>query len=237
VERLEVLNVAFQGKTTKRTIGGVINNLLDTLVSLVAFVVLASIFNTLPILVPSLFQGNMAVVISFISVIISFVFVVKLYDIAQAKYRVPIFERITLKNIIKVITTFVGMFSIEAIVSLSSTANNSLIDNTMKHLHGITLVFGVVTIVIIAPLIEEVFFRGLMFQRLSNYGLIIQITIPTLIFTLCHGPQNIREFVAYLVMASAFMATKVWTGRLQYSIILHIFWNLLASIPLIATIV
>ena len=82
------------------------------------------------------------------------------------------------------------------------------------------IVYGI----ILAPLIEEIFFRGFLFYRIkSKIGLKSGIIISSLIFALLHFDLNIIGRVIFAMLAAILCLE---TNNLINSIVLHIINNL-----------
>lgn len=78
-----------------------------------------------------------------------------------------------------------------------------------------------------APIIEECFFRGLLFNKLRKSGTIFAITITAFLFGLMHS--NIFQFFVGFVMGIFFAWIRATYG-LRYSILVHASNNLLATV-------
>lgn len=87
--------------------------------------------------------------------------------------------------------------------------------------------WDIVYAIIGAPIIEECFFRGILFNRLRKNGTIFAITITAFLFGLMHG--NIFQFFVGLIIGIFFAWIRATYG-LRYSILIHASNNLLALI-------
>ena len=86
----------------------------------------------------------------------------------------------------------------------------------------------VIFVVILGPIVEEFIFRKLMIDRLSRYGRWLAIVFSALAFGLFHGNLNQFFYAAALGLVFGYIYTK--TGRLRYSIILHMVVNFFGSV-------
>ena len=80
--------------------------------------------------------------------------------------------------------------------------------------------------VICAPFVEEMIFRKILIDRISKYGNKTAILISGIMFGLFHGNFTQAFYAAMLGMLFAFIYIR--TGRIQYTIILHMcvnFWG------------
>lgn len=91
-----------------------------------------------------------------------------------------------------------------------------------------TLVF----MVILAPIAEELFFRKLLLPRLLPFGEKPAILLSGLAFGLYHG--NFSQFFYAFGLGLAFGFIFVKTGKITYTIILHMLVNLLGSVVSVA---
>lgn len=90
-------------------------------------------------------------------------------------------------------------------------------------------IFGTLIFVgILSPIIEEIIFRGIMLDKLRDYGDKTAIWVTALTFALFHG--NLSQFFYALVLGLffAYIATK--TNTIKYTVLLHIIINILGSV-------
>lgn len=108
-----------------------------------------------------------------------------------------------------------------------TTVNQSSINELFKPSTGLVMF---VFIVILAPLTEEVIFRGL-FPRLFSKKLAwLGYGLGVLLFGLAHGPSNIGSSVIYFGMGSVLAVVAYLSKKLEYSVLLHMLNNGLAFI-------
>lgn len=86
-----------------------------------------------------------------------------------------------------------------------------------------TLIF----ICVVAPVLEELFFRGLLCRKLLMLGEGYAIVLPAAFFALCHG--NFFQVFYAFVLGCFFSFVYVRTGKLIYTIIYHVIINFLGS--------
>ena len=87
---------------------------------------------------------------------------------------------------------------------------------------------SILALVIIAPICEELLFRGLIFKGLKKYGKAFSITISALLFALFHCSPN--QFVNPMIMGLIFASIMYKENNILYTISMHITCNLLAYI-------
>ncbi len=86
----------------------------------------------------------------------------------------------------------------------------------------------VLFMVILAPILEELFFRKLVIDRLHRYGDIPAILVSGVLFGLIHG--NFSQFFYAALLGMVFGMIYCRTGRLRYTIFLHMFINFFGSV-------
>ena len=86
---------------------------------------------------------------------------------------------------------------------------------------------NLITVVLMAPIFEEWFFRKLLIDRLRFYGEKTALIVSGLLFGLFHGNFSQAFYATLLGFAFGYIYLK--TGRLRYTIILHAAFNLLGG--------
>ena len=86
-----------------------------------------------------------------------------------------------------------------------------------------TLVAG-----ILAPVFEELIFRKILIERTIKYGQTASMLISGLMFGLFHG--NFQQFFFAFFLGMLFAKIYMITGRIRYSIFLHMIVNLSTSL-------
>ena len=106
---------------------------------------------------------------------------------------------------------------------VSNSTNQAAIENA--HMNP----FVLITItVIMAPIVEELVFRGLLMGRVFNPDSIVGLILSGLLFGLVHTPNSMGVWIIYggmgLVLATVYRVSK----KLEYSIIAHMINNSIA---------
>lgn len=114
---------------------------------------------------------------------------------------------------------FITFFQIMRGTSLENPVETSI--NSMPR--WATLLF----ICIVAPILEELFFRGILCRKLLMLGEGYAIVLPAAFFALCHG--NFFQVFYAFVLGCFFSFVYVRTGKLIYTIIYHVIINFLGS--------
>ena len=81
----------------------------------------------------------------------------------------------------------------------------------------------IVVTVIVAPIYEELLFRKFLLDRIANYGEVTAMILSGLMFGLFHGNLSQCVFAATIGLFFAFVYLR--TGKIQYTIALHVFVN------------
>jgi hypothetical protein len=103
--------------------------------------------------------------------------------------------------------------------------------------HGAKLVILVVTALVVAPVVEELFFRGLLLRALQRrVSAPIAVAIAALAFGLTHvlfdfGSGAVMPALVALGLVSGYFAVR--TGNLSRSILLHAGFNLVAVLAVL----
>ena len=81
---------------------------------------------------------------------------------------------------------------------------------------------------ILAPILEELFYRKLVIDRLRRYGDLSAVLVSGLLFGLVHG--NFNQFFYAAAIGCVFGYVYVYTGRLRYTVALHMGINLIGGV-------
>lgn len=124
---------------------------------------------------------------------------------------------------------FMGLFS-----SLfpSIFESYSIVGNAMLATHNSAL--ALIIVIVLIPIFEEIFFRGVIFGFLrDNYKFPVALIVQALVFAIAHGNliQSIYAFILGLFLGAIFY----YTNSLYASILSHMTYNLfgILIIPLI----
>lgn len=82
--------------------------------------------------------------------------------------------------------------------------------------------------VILAPLIEELVFRKMLIDRMSPYGERLAVITSAVMFGLFHG--NLSQMFYAFGIGLVFGYVYLKTGRLRYSVLLHMLVNFIGSV-------
>jgi len=123
------------------------------------------------------------------------------------------------------LSNLAGQFFTNIIGIIKSSPVDDAIADLVSELNPLTAFF---VMVLLAPALEEWIFRKLLVDRTIRYGEGTAIFLSGLMFGLFHG--NLNQFV-YTFLVGAFWAfIYVKTGRLRYTIYLHMALNFMGSV-------
>lgn len=131
-----------------------------------------------------------------------------------------------------------GSYISNSIVEFIENLSNTTLVNPVQSMVGQSDIWvDIVFVVILAPILEELFFRKLLCDKLLALGEGYAVLLSAILFGFSHG--NFFQF-AYTALVGAVLGfIYVKTGRLIYSIIYHAFLNLLGGViaPLIVNMI
>lgn len=139
-------------------------------------------------------------------------------------------KKLSLKNSSIIILSCIGLsiFSCSLVSLLISKfpsyneTSNAISSNTNS-------VLGIISIILIIPIFEEVLFRGLIYNELKKHlNIFVAIIIQGAIFALSHGNmlQGIYTFIMAIVLAIVYDKTQSILAPMLF----HVMYNLLGSI-------
>lgn len=93
-----------------------------------------------------------------------------------------------------------------------------------SYLTGHELVLAFISLVIIAPIAEEILYRGLLYGQLrKNHSLIFSALLTSLTFAVCHGQWNVG--VVVFAMSLVCCLLRETTGTIYAGILVHMLKN------------
>ena len=127
-----------------------------------------------------------------------------------------------------------GWLTIIPFVLLTSLIMNSLIDNqngsnplleiVLNNNNYLSFILLFVTTTLLAPLFEEIIFRGILLPTLSrDFGNILGIIVSAFIFALAH--LSLGEMPPLFVLGIGLGITRIASGSLLSSVVMHSLWN------------
>ena len=105
-------------------------------------------------------------------------------------------------------------------LGVSNSANQAAIENA--HMNPFVLI---TVTVIMAPIVEELIFRGLLMGRVFNPDSLVGLTLSSLLFGLVHMPNSIGVWIRYAGMGFTLGVVYRKCQKLEYCIIAHMINN------------
>lgn len=125
-------------------------------------------------------------------------------------------------------SNIVGNSITQLIGAIKGEAVQNEIFYVMRNLSPLT---SIIITVILAPIMEEFLFRKLLIDRTIQYGEGVSIVFSGLLFGLFHG--NLNQFAYAFVIGMFFGFIYAKTGKLHYSIFMHMGINFASSLTMI----
>lgn len=96
------------------------------------------------------------------------------------------------------------------------------------------LIAGIITMCFMAPLMEEMAFRGLILNKVKKYSTIwVGVIFSSLLFGLWH--RNLGQFIATFAMGIIFSWVYLKTGKLRFAMLCHSASNLILALALVGS--
>lgn len=163
-----------------------------------------------------------------------------LYTLKRFKIKLE-FRGVFLSPEIIIVSFFLFLMIFIVQNAIDKSFIDALVDGDLKFLersmgapegsHGYLVI---IVSVIFAPIVEEIFYRGIIFKKmLESYSLTISILITSFLFALMHW--NLESLLAYFLIGLAFTYIYYLTKALWLNILLHGFYNLLSSCFILTT--
>ncbi|MBQ7363596.1 MAG: CPBP family intramembrane metalloprotease [Clostridia bacterium] len=98
-------------------------------------------------------------------------------------------------------------------------------------LDGTPIWLMIVSVVILAPIVEEIIFRKMIIDRLSRFGGTIAVIISSVAFALIH--TNLYQFPYALAVGFVLGYVYLRSGNVIYTIVIHMIMNFLGSVAIL----
>ena len=106
----------------------------------------------------------------------------------------------------------------------NQAGSNPLLEIVLNNNNNIAFSILFLTTTILAPVFEEIIFRGVLLPILSrDFGRIYGILISSFVFALAH--LSLSELPPLFILGIGLAATRLISGRLFSSIVMHALWN------------
>ena len=102
--------------------------------------------------------------------------------------------------------------------------SNPLLEIVLNNNNYFAFLILFITTTLLAPIFEEIIFRGVLLPILSrDFGKIIGIVFSSFIFALAH--LSFSEFPPLFILGVGLSCTRLISGRLISSVVMHSLWN------------
>ena len=106
----------------------------------------------------------------------------------------------------------------------NQNGSNPLLEIVLNNNNYLSFVLLFLTTTLLAPLFEEIIFRGILLPTLSrDFGVISGIIVSAFIFALAH--LSLGEMPPLFVLGIGLAITRIASGSLFSSVIMHSLWN------------
>lgn len=179
--------------------------------------------------------GKTVIITLVASIIILLVLIIEFLIRKKSFFKEIKFEKMNPAYIIPIIFLGIGMNFLTSSLMEVLPIPEKLMEQYMEQssvLNSGNMAFNFVLIVFVAPLVEEVVFRGLVFTRFQKgMPIVLSATLSALIFGLAHGQiiWMTYAFILGLVLSLVFVKTKSLVGN----ILLHFTFNLTSGIMML----
>ncbi|WP_101773261.1 CPBP family intramembrane glutamic endopeptidase [Peptostreptococcus faecalis] len=178
--------------------------------------------------------GQNAIILTIVTLLIVGVFILIAKKVKIGNFDFSFFTK---KNIILILVVFVlgygvsnlGLYALK-LQGVETTANEMLLNESFK-MNSKYLSF--VSIVVAAPIIEEIIFRGEIIGRAFRAIPFVGIVVSASLFGIAHGPTDIISFAMYAALGLFWAIAYYKTQRIEVSISIHLLNNLVAFIGML----
>lgn len=130
--------------------------------------------------------------------------------------------------------SFVGMFLIQFLAVLILKGNSTNQQQWLTLAKSVNIPLLKTFLLLVAPIFEELIFRGLFFNALffkkSKIDMIFGVIINGAIFALMHGLPNSWFYLVYWALGSILAANYLFTRDIRCNIVLHMINNALTML-------
>ncbi|MEE0902822.1 MAG: CPBP family intramembrane glutamic endopeptidase [Methanobrevibacter sp.] len=161
-------------------------------------------------------------------------FPILIYLMGKIDSQTPEKNTLTVKRFIAYIAVTLTLMWAGNTIGLAITALISFItpfdvsNPVQSMINSSDIWLNLMLISIIGPIFEEIFFRKLLIDRTMKYGAKASILLSALLFGLFHG--NLNQFFYAFLIGGFFAYVYIRTGKIKYTILLHIIVNLMGSV-------
>ena len=111
---------------------------------------------------------------------------------------------------------------------LGAVIQNDVSNPIQNLINSTDIWLNLILISIIGPIFEEFLFRKILIDRTIRYGAKVSILLSAVLFAFFHG--NLNQFFYAMFMGGFLAYVYIKTGKIIYTIILHMIINLMGSV-------
>ena len=127
------------------------------------------------------------------------------------------------------LTMYAGNLVSVYLIELIYSASGNMLENPLEQSVDATPLWAnVLFVAILAPILEELVFRGMICKRLLALGEGFAVVFSGIFFAMLHG--NLYQLFYAFTLGCLFGLIYVKTGKVIYSIIYHIFINFIGTV-------
>jgi len=109
-------------------------------------------------------------------------------------------------------------------IHINQAGSNPLLEIVLNNNNYFAFFLLLITTTFLAPIFEEIVFRGVLLPVLArDFGIVFGILMSSFIFALAH--LSLGEFPPLFVLGIGLGVTRLLSGRLGSSVIMHSLWN------------
>lgn len=162
---------------------------------------------------------------------LSYLYWKRVYAKAEIRIALP---KPWMSNILFPLGLFVLLILFQLLVPTPPRDNQQAVENVVLA----QPIFSFFAVVVFAPILEEILFRGLFagyfFPNLTKKtSLIFYFLLTSSLFCLAHGPRTLPHFIIYFGMGAALGWLYLAKRDLRYSVGLHVVNNLLGFVMIL----
>jgi membrane protease YdiL (CAAX protease family) len=130
--------------------------------------------------------------------------------------------------------TLIGLLIVEVALEalLHGTSEQGLEPTHWEPSKAVPFALNAVVVAVVAPVVEELTFRGVGFTLLARFGTVVAVTGTAIAFAADHG--LVEGFPALFVFGLAVALVRVRTGSIYPGMLLHACFNALALVDAFA---
>jgi len=140
-------------------------------------------------------------------------------------------KKMNLSSFVKILVCAVGISTLFSMIDLILEVNLNHFGLTLTNASGVftelkTTIPGFLYIAFIAPVTEEIIYRGVLLRGLKKYGKVFAIVLSSIIFGCVHGNFSQGIFAACIGLIYGYVALEY---SIKWTIFLHIFNNFILA--------